>query len=294
MTHKKKLQVFISSTYNDLKKERQAAVEAILAAGHIPAGMELFAAGNETQMKVIKDWIDESDVFMLIMGTRYGSIEPKTGKSYIHIEYEYAWSKKKPVFAVVIDEDYLDEWYKQRGRSVVEEKNPDKLADFRKLVCSKMVKFWKDPRDIKIAIMETMVELVKKPELVGWVPGNEVVITSPAVAEGLLNLMKENDLLKEELATLTASMSSTIAPSELYIFIKELCDAYSRIGDGEYKYIPLDYLQESLLKKYSIREFQDFLILARQNNIDKIWIDKDVDKKTNAVKTLVKIHYKSF
>ena len=43
---KRKLQVFISSTYLDLKEERQAAVEAILGAGHIPAGMELFKAGR--------------------------------------------------------------------------------------------------------------------------------------------------------------------------------------------------------------------------------------------------------
>lgn len=42
----KKLQVFVSSTYTDLIEERQAAVEAILDAGHIPAGMELFKAGK--------------------------------------------------------------------------------------------------------------------------------------------------------------------------------------------------------------------------------------------------------
>ncbi len=40
----KKLQVFVSSTYRDLIDERQAAVQAILDAGHIPAGMELFKA----------------------------------------------------------------------------------------------------------------------------------------------------------------------------------------------------------------------------------------------------------
>ena len=32
----KKLQVFVSSTYTDLIEERQAAVEAIPNAGHIP------------------------------------------------------------------------------------------------------------------------------------------------------------------------------------------------------------------------------------------------------------------
>ncbi|MCB0521514.1 MAG: DUF4062 domain-containing protein [Saprospiraceae bacterium] len=62
MIPKKKLQVFVSSTYMDLVKERQVAVEAILQAGHIPAGMELFAAGDEEQWDVIKKWIKESDV----------------------------------------------------------------------------------------------------------------------------------------------------------------------------------------------------------------------------------------
>ena len=51
-----KLQVFVSSTYTDLKDERQAAVEAILDAGHIPAGMELFKAGNDSQLKTVYKW----------------------------------------------------------------------------------------------------------------------------------------------------------------------------------------------------------------------------------------------
>ncbi|QEL18880.1 hypothetical protein PX52LOC_05922 [Limnoglobus roseus] len=66
MKKRKKLQVFISSTYVDMRKERQAAVEAILEAGHIPAGMELFAAGGEAQLKIIHRWIDDSDVFVLL------------------------------------------------------------------------------------------------------------------------------------------------------------------------------------------------------------------------------------
>ena len=42
----RKLQVFVSSTFEDLKDERQVAVQAILDAGHIPAGMELFRSGS--------------------------------------------------------------------------------------------------------------------------------------------------------------------------------------------------------------------------------------------------------
>lgn len=50
---KKKLQVFVSSTYKDLIDERQAAVEAILNEEHIPAGMELFK-GGKSQLETIK------------------------------------------------------------------------------------------------------------------------------------------------------------------------------------------------------------------------------------------------
>ncbi|HYI02988.1 DUF4062 domain-containing protein [Hyalangium sp.] len=67
---KRKLQVFISSTYIDLKEERQSAVEAILESGHIPAGMELFAAGDKSQLETIRRWIDDSDVYLLILGGR--------------------------------------------------------------------------------------------------------------------------------------------------------------------------------------------------------------------------------
>jgi Domain of unknown function (DUF4062) len=104
MPQRKKLQIFVSSTYSDLKEEPQAAVEAILTAGHIPAGMELFAAGDESQMDTIKRRINDSDVYLLILGGRYGSIEPISKKSYIQLEYEYAVERAKPLFAVVIDD----------------------------------------------------------------------------------------------------------------------------------------------------------------------------------------------
>lgn len=99
---RKRLQVFVSSTFSDLVKERQAAVEAILTAGHIPAGMELFTSGDESQMEVIKQWIDESDVYLVILAGRYGSVEPNSGKSYTQLEYEYALEKDKPLFACAI------------------------------------------------------------------------------------------------------------------------------------------------------------------------------------------------
>ena len=59
--------------------------------------MELFAAGDEEQFKVIKRWIDESDIFLLLLGGRYGSIRPGGDKSYVELEYLHAKEAEKPV-----------------------------------------------------------------------------------------------------------------------------------------------------------------------------------------------------
>ncbi len=165
----KRLQVFVSSTFTDLKAERQVAVEAILASGHIPAGMELFAADSESQMRVIEQWIDESDVYVLILGGRYGSIEPKSGKSYTHLEYEYAVKKNKPICACVARDDALEKKIKKIGRGAMEQEAPDKLSSFRKEVMSRMVAMWHEPKDIQIAITNSLAFLSRKDDLLGWV-----------------------------------------------------------------------------------------------------------------------------
>jgi len=210
MAEKKKLQVFVSSTYVDLKEERQAAVQAILTAGHIPAGMELFSAGDQSQMDVIKRWIDESDVFLLILGGRYGSIEPESQKSYTHLEYEYALEKDKALFAVVITENHLEEKIKQHGKGVIETKNSDKLEDFRSFVCSKMVRPWSDSKDIKLAILETLSEFSRREELIGWIPGNQSV-NAGELAEELARLGKENSELREQVSNLSSQLANNQA-----------------------------------------------------------------------------------
>ena len=198
VAQKKKLQVFISSTYEDLRDERQAAVEAILTAGHIPAGMELFTAGDQSQMQVIHRWINESDVFLLILGGRYGSIEPQTKKSYIHLEYDYALEQNKPFFAVIITDAHLEEKMKTHGIKAMEREHTEKYIDFKNIVRTRMVRFWSNPDQIKLAIHESMREFIDRPDVVGWVPSNEAVNTGP-VLEEIARMTKENSILREQL-----------------------------------------------------------------------------------------------
>lgn len=164
----KKLQVFVSSTYTDLIEERQAAVEAILDAGHIPAGMELFKAGK-SQMQTIKKWIDESDIYMLILGGRYGSIEEESGLSYTELEYKYALSKNMPIFTIVLSELFLTQKINNSGLSnVIEQTFQDKYKVFKTLVMTKIIKTANDCKDIKLAIYSTLYSFSDTYPLVGW------------------------------------------------------------------------------------------------------------------------------
>lgn len=106
-------QVFVSSTYLDLKKERDEVLKALTLNKYIVEGMELFPAANKKQWDVIKERIDKSDLYVLIIASRFGSVaeqaaiwEPGLAAaderlSYTQLEFRYARSKGKPVLAFV-------------------------------------------------------------------------------------------------------------------------------------------------------------------------------------------------
>src|SRR5262245_61676006 len=119
-------------------------------------------------------------------------------KSYIHLEYEYALEQNKPFFAVVITDAYLDEKVRTQGRHVLEEEHGQKLREFKNIVRSRMVRFWSNSDQIKLAIHETMREFTDRPDVTGWVPGNEAVNTGPAL-EQIAQLTAENMTLKRKL-----------------------------------------------------------------------------------------------
>lgn len=95
--------IFISSPFVDLRQERQKLFEQVLLEGHIPSGMETFSAGNQDDFSVIKKAIDECDIYVVLVGHRYGSVTPE-GKSYTQMEFEYAQRTKKPTLAFLLDE----------------------------------------------------------------------------------------------------------------------------------------------------------------------------------------------
>ena len=49
----KKYQIFVSSTYNDLREAREKVIETILSLYHFPVGMEMFSADDSEQLDMV-------------------------------------------------------------------------------------------------------------------------------------------------------------------------------------------------------------------------------------------------
>lgn len=205
---KKKLQVFISSTYTDMIEERQAAVLAVLNAGHIPAGMELFKSGDQSQKVTIMRWIQESDVYMLILGGRYGSMDDETDKSYTHWEYDYAGELGKRRFAIVIDDKRLNEKARENP-DYMERINYKKYLDFKGEVLGNISKFYEDIKDIKLITMESLKEYELDDSLVGWMKADQVGSVEETLRENSA-LLKENIVLKTQIENVNKEQSRKV------------------------------------------------------------------------------------
>jgi hypothetical protein len=92
--------LFISSTYTDLISERKAAIE-IVDREHHAVAMEKFFAEDHQAKEVCLQKLQNCDGAILIIGDRYGSIDPTDGVSITEIEYTTAKSLGIPVFVLI-------------------------------------------------------------------------------------------------------------------------------------------------------------------------------------------------
>lgn len=189
-----KYQVFISSTYSDLYKERKQVLDILLMADCIPAGMENFVATDDEQFNVIKKVIDLCDYYVLILGKRYGSVNEKTGISYTEMEYNYAIDKGIPVLVFAIDDSV------ELDNEKVEQDDikKGKLAEFKsRAMQNRLASIWKDSSDlmgkVAISIMQAKNE-IKRP---GWHRGNDD--EKERLNKQIVILQKENEDLQNKL-----------------------------------------------------------------------------------------------
>lgn len=189
----KRYQVFISSTYSDLKDERQAVIQTLMEMDCIPAGMELFPATDEEQWMFIKRIIDDCDYYILIIGGRYGSVA-EGGISYTEMEFDYALEKGIKVIALV----HKDAESLPFAKVEASPESREKLIAFREKVCTgRLVKFWSNPGELPGLVALSLQKTIKMYPALGWVRGGQTA--SSEVLNQINELRIENERLKKYL-----------------------------------------------------------------------------------------------
>ncbi|MCC7133783.1 MAG: DUF4062 domain-containing protein, partial [Gemmatimonadales bacterium] len=82
------LPVFVSSTFTDLQPYRSAVREALHRLEVVVRGMEYFGALPETPKDECLRIVRGCRAYVGVFAMRYGSVDPSSGKSFTHLEYD--------------------------------------------------------------------------------------------------------------------------------------------------------------------------------------------------------------
>jgi O-acetyl-ADP-ribose deacetylase (regulator of RNase III) len=97
--------VFVSSTSADLKSYRQAVRDVINDLRFTFIGMEEFAPTAQAPADLIRRKVNQSQIYLGILGMRYGYVDPGTGLSMTELEYRQAVANEKRICMFVMDKN---------------------------------------------------------------------------------------------------------------------------------------------------------------------------------------------
>lgn len=168
----RRFQIFISSTFEDLKDQRKQAIEAIFERGHIPIALERFSAANESDLEVIKSVISKCQIYLLILGHRYGEIVPGRDISFTELEYEIAEQNGLLILPFIMKEEERTKRRKgldpNNAKDEAELKNYKSLDKFHKQI-QQFRKLWGPEDQFKYLIATALsdnLDKCKKPAFV--------------------------------------------------------------------------------------------------------------------------------
>jgi hypothetical protein len=104
--HLSDINFFICSTYIDMKDYRDAVIKDISSRAGVINAQEFFGARDKKPLETCLEEVTRSDVFIMFLGPRYGTIDPSTDKSYVECEFDKATALDLPRFAYLMNEEH--------------------------------------------------------------------------------------------------------------------------------------------------------------------------------------------
>jgi hypothetical protein len=150
--------IYISSTFSDLKQFRQAVVNSYLnleemAPGHYSINaMEYYKSEDIPAVTKCLSDVDECDIYILLIGRRYGFIPADQKKSITHLEYEQALKPgkdgKKKTILVFRASDVCKEYNYEETDPAARKLS----ADFYQDAATRISSEFESPRDLELKV----------------------------------------------------------------------------------------------------------------------------------------------
>jgi hypothetical protein len=209
------VRIFVSSSFEDLKEHRAAAIRVLRQLGHEVLAMEDLVAAASTPLNKVLEMVDRSDAYVGLFGWRYGYVPGAGSKrkgnktdnvpsadsiadgetSITHFEYLRALEREIPVMAFLLDEQYpwppqlIDGFDAARPQA---QPNTKKIRALReKLQLERIVSWFTTPTDLeaRVGTAVTMAGLTRQLNLeeAQLLPSEAGVASDSSAAEGIKN-----------------------------------------------------------------------------------------------------------
>jgi hypothetical protein len=149
--------IYVSSTYEDLKEYREAVRDAIRGLDHVDIAMEYYVAEPKRPLTRCLDDVRRCDLYVGLFARRYGYIPPKSELSITEQEFRAALKFGKDVLCFLLDEK--DDWpaeFVDTGIAAV------KLQSLRDEISEKyLAGFFSTPDELATKVSAAIVKTLK-------------------------------------------------------------------------------------------------------------------------------------
>lgn len=208
--------VFLSSTFEDLKEIRKELSYELFMNGYMVNNMESFGARNGSVWEVIKESIADSDMLVMVIAGRYGSINRDEGISFTEQEYNYAVEKRIPVLVFIRDKNAISMADCDTG------KKKQKLDAFiNRIKNERMVNFWTDTASLRLAVLASL-NVEKNNQSVlnkGWIKNSAALEAEYKTFESKLKSAK-TELIKADADTKRSKRPTETVMNYYHVHIK--------------------------------------------------------------------------
>ncbi|XID75207.1 DUF4062 domain-containing protein [Alkanindiges sp. WGS2144] len=159
----KRYHVFICTSGADMHAERVVLSQALVSQGFFSWGLE---QRTPLTTAFARRQIDDCDYFVLLLGGCYGELSA-SGVSYMHLEYIYAVTKRKPILVL------MHEAPESRPAELQEKTSEarSKFNDFRQQLQREreVVVSYRNMRDLEMAVRRAMPMMIERSPTAGWI-----------------------------------------------------------------------------------------------------------------------------